>query len=388
SSDNPTESSSSETDSSEQPISSSEMGTSSESSSNNDSSFESIPIQLEVYTQRGGNIGTYTIDQEGEWSMNAPGIVLKPQAIRKEYIEVNAPVAPDEYTVIATSPRYYTEIYYVTDHSPITIDLDSLEEHMSDNGAYRYAGVTIAKANWSQRYCYGNNLYLEASFEDDTKDTIQTNSQGRYYLVSIEKLDSLVIIGDDPERDWMREYYLDNSISPNPDEYMDIRFIEDMPIAEAPYIYLYPTSEQEISVSMTFTQNAQIIKSIPSYNTGWNVRATPDGIIDDTYDFLFYDFATDKMPDRSEGWIVAFEEYPTKVPSILKTLHLNDEEIEDFMEFWEPYFDKRSDAPYFVFYMEDLDRFNTLTIDPAPDALLRVFLYIELADEYREIPQP
>ncbi|MGL1904472.1 MAG: hypothetical protein OCC49_20230, partial [Fibrobacterales bacterium] len=37
---------------------------------------------------------------------------------------------------------------------------------------------------------------------------------------------------------------------------------------------------------------------------------------------------------------------------------------------------------------EDLDQFNTLIIDPAPDALLRVFLYIELADEYREIPQP
>ncbi|MGL1900633.1 MAG: hypothetical protein OCC49_00765 [Fibrobacterales bacterium] len=364
---------------------------------------EKIPITIEVFTERGGSYGTYTMQSEGEWYLGKTESLLKKTATVKpseqpELYPATAPIAPPEenldpmpltLTIIASSPGYFTTIYYMNEYEAITIDLDRWEGKYTDNdNGSHYAGVTIAQANWSSRYCYGKELYLEASFDNGAKDTIQSDTLGRYQFNSIDALDSLKILGETYPDFWMKPFYLNATIFPNANEYKDIRFNEDMPMADAPYIYLYPETTQDIEVSMTFNRNASILKSIPTYNTGWKVRATPQGRLDDTFDFLFYDFATDKRPDRLEGWLVSFNEYPTKIPHILESLHLNKTEIQDFMSFWTPYFDKQSNTPYFALYMEDLNAYNTLNISPTPDALLRVFLYVELVDTYREIDKP
>ncbi|MGL1934105.1 MAG: hypothetical protein OCD01_03765 [Fibrobacterales bacterium] len=372
------------------------------SCSTSSASYETIPIKIEVYTQTGKAFGSYTIQEEGEWFLGKTENILTKSSMTQLVSqpnpewnndtigppEENNDPMPLELTVIASSPNHYTTIYYMNEYKSITIDLDILNATPYNDDTNHYAGVTIAKANWSQRYCYGKQLYLEASFDNDTKDTIQSNSLGRYWFNSTNTLDSLKVLGENYPEFWMKDSYLDATITPESNEYMDIRFIENMVMADAPYIYLYPETTQDIEISMTFNRNAQIIKSIPTYNRGWKVRATPEGRLDDTYDFLFYDFAADKRPDRSEGWLVSFDEYKAKVPQILENLNLNEAEIEDFMDFWTPYFDKRNDTPFFAFYMEDLEEYNTLHVTPTPDALLRVFLYVELVDFYKEIPAP
>ncbi|PMP85841.1 MAG: hypothetical protein C0174_03235, partial [Thermodesulfobium narugense] len=58
-------------------------------------------------------------------------------------------------------------------------------------------------------------------------------------------------------------------------------------IVKKPAIYLYPTADSTISVSID--PNGKITKTIPDYNGKWTVNVTKNGKIDKKYDYLFYE---------------------------------------------------------------------------------------------------
>src|SRR3989338_7270497 len=61
----------------------------------------------------------------------------------------------------------------------------------------------------------------------------------------------------------------------------------EFPVIKKPAVYLYPTEKLNITVKVVI--NGSIINSKPKYNEGWDVMGEPNGIINGTYDYLFYE---------------------------------------------------------------------------------------------------
>ncbi len=50
--------------------------------------------------------------------------------------------------------------------------------------------------------------------------------------------------------------------------------------------------------------NGFITKSIPEHGNGWEVIVEPSGLIDDKYDYLFYEVKMSNVIAPDEGWVV------------------------------------------------------------------------------------
>jgi len=152
-----------------------------------------------------------------------------------------------------------------------------------------------------------------------------------------------------------------------------------VPLAECgkPVIYLYP--EKEMNVKVEVKPNGGFSKTEPMYDNGWLVRATPQSDLFNytdrqNYPYLFwegkaYDYAT---PDY--GFVMSKNEVGTKMTQILAKLGLNEKEIKDFLEFWQP---KLEVSPYvFVTFLpqKEFDKLAPLTVNPRPTTVIRVFM--------------
>ncbi len=153
-----------------------------------------------------------------------------------------------------------------------------------------------------------------------------------------------------------------------------------------PVIYLYPEHPSTVSVSV----DADITKSDPVYGNGWNVRALPDGTILNgaaKYDSLFWEgTGHGSYPPIHRGFIVAKKDVEKTLRSHLTQLGLNKKESQDFLAFWLP---RMPDTPFVRLSWlttRDMNELAPLTIAPAPDTLMRIFLDFEGLVEPTNLP--
>ena len=59
-----------------------------------------------------------------------------------------------------------------------------------------------------------------------------------------------------------------------------------------------------MNVSVKVNVNGVLTFTDPEYNTGWNVNVMPDGIIDNKYDYLFYEADLNKMNFRMKDGLL------------------------------------------------------------------------------------
>ena len=71
-----------------------------------------------------------------------------------------------------------------------------------------------------------------------------------------------------------------------------------------PNIYIYPTAPMELSLNINFPLGGEIITSIPEYGTGWDIFVDTNGLIDNTYNYLFYESSQPDVWQQNDGWIV------------------------------------------------------------------------------------
>lgn len=151
-----------------------------------------------------------------------------------------------------------------------------------------------------------------------------------------------------------------------------------------PAVYLYPTKEQEVSVSVA-TPGPMTV-SIPDYGQGWKVSARPDGRLTDLvsgkeYPYLFWESEGGSGYARPQaGFNVARNDLHAFFESTLARYGLNQKERSDFEEFWEPRLEKKNSPYYFLTFTttEKLQNYAPLEITPQPDTLIRIFLDYEL----------
>ena len=143
-----------------------------------------------------------------------------------------------------------------------------------------------------------------------------------------------------------------------------------------PVIYLYPEEETRVSVKLDY--DGTLTSTYPAYENGWTVDASPDGTLTDPitgrqYYCLFWEGVTDRQYDFSQGFCVAREDTAAFLEEALAELGLTEREANEFIIYWLP---RLEENPY------NLISFQTtaytdgaeLTIDPAPDTLIRVFM--------------
>jgi len=159
----------------------------------------------------------------------------------------------------------------------------------------------------------------------------------------------------------------------------------DYVYVDKPNIYFYP--EQECVVDVHIKPNGKITKSIPEYGNGWNVTVTSQGLIDDQYNFLFYE-AKVNVNTPEEGWCVAKADLKTFFSKLLLEYGLNQTEINDFIEYWT---ERLTDSQYYTVHPlinNDIDPVCPISIDPKPDNLLRLWFVFIPQKENVKLPAP
>ena len=142
-----------------------------------------------------------------------------------------------------------------------------------------------------------------------------------------------------------------------------------------PVIYLYPEIETQVTVKMDYS--GKLTCTYPAYNDGWKVTAAPDGTLTDengqTYNYLYWEGETATAYDLSEGFCVAGADTAAFLEDALAQLGLTRREANEFIVYWLP---QMEDNAYnlITFQQEAYTDAAKLTVEPAPDSILRVFM--------------
>ncbi len=155
-------------------------------------------------------------------------------------------------------------------------------------------------------------------------------------------------------------------------------------ITAKPVIYLYPEQEQQVSISMDY--DGEIFASYPDYtNGGWQVTAHPAGKLtyqNQEYSYLFWEGtpSSERTYDFSTGFVVPGTETREFLQKKLSEIGLAPAEYNEFIVYWYP---KMQDNPYNLIHFatpEEHDKYAKLTVAPAPDSVLRVFMVFKPLD--------
>ncbi len=149
-----------------------------------------------------------------------------------------------------------------------------------------------------------------------------------------------------------------------------------------PAIYLYP--EKETNITLKVKPQGRITVSIPEHGQdGWNVAAYPSGRIEvegKEYSYLYYETELNNIKIPESGWIVESTNLEYFFSDLLPKLGLSKNEITDFKDYW---LDKLNNYAkgerLFIGLMErkELDKVESIDINPKPDQFIRVRFYFE-----------
>ena len=162
--------------------------------------------------------------------------------------------------------------------------------------------------------------------------------------------------------------------------------------AKKPVIYLYPEEETDVRVELELTE-ADLSTTYPRYNNGWDVTASPDGLLlnkaDGTHHkYLFWDAANCRTRfDFSKGFCVAGIDTESFLKEKLTYMGLTEEEMNEFIIYWLPLMEHNK-YNLISFQGDAYTNSAKLNITPTPDSLLRVFMaYVPLEEAVKIEPQ-
>lgn len=165
--------------------------------------------------------------------------------------------------------------------------------------------------------------------------------------------------------------------------YLGVRFISAGRATSAkPVIYLYPEEETTVSVQLDVT--GELTTTYPAYADGWTVTAEPDGTLHDAagreYSYLFWEAEQAVDWDFSEGYCVRGADTADFLREALAARGLTPREYNEFIVYWLPQME--GNAWNLISFQTELYEENAaLTVTPAPDSVLRVFMSWKPVDE-------
>ncbi|WP_346876729.1 MULTISPECIES: hypothetical protein [unclassified Clostridium] len=160
-------------------------------------------------------------------------------------------------------------------------------------------------------------------------------------------------------------------------------------MTKKPVIYLYPTSEQSVSVKLDY--NGELTCTYPEYKDGWNVIAEPDGTLTNIgdkrkYSYLYWEGISKNQWDMSKGFVVKGEDTEEFLQEKLEYMGLTPREYNEFIVYWLPIMQENK-YNLITFAGEDYENIAELNITPKPDSILRVMMLFKSLDKPIEIEE-
>ena len=159
---------------------------------------------------------------------------------------------------------------------------------------------------------------------------------------------------------------------------------------EKPVIYLYPEEKTDVSVEVSFPYGGGFTCTYPEYGNGWNVTAMSDGTLYDSngdeYYCLYWEGVGSDAMRSDTGFCVAGKDTAAFLREKLMYIGLSAREANEFIIYWLP---RMQDNPYNVItlHTDDYARSIPLTVSPAPDSQIRVFMTWYGSEEPVDIPE-
>jgi hypothetical protein len=150
-----------------------------------------------------------------------------------------------------------------------------------------------------------------------------------------------------------------------------------------PVIYLYPTHQMTVSVSLKIP--GTIVKSDPVYpQNGWqNIQAYPNGSLlynNTYYHELFYESSvTIPIPMPETGIVIPIKDLSQKLEKITHQLGLIPNEQQEFLNYWMPILDA-THSPYIFFSVlpeNEKESVDHVDISPRPDTSIAFIAYFK-----------
>ena len=160
-----------------------------------------------------------------------------------------------------------------------------------------------------------------------------------------------------------------HSTEPIPDQHShDSTFITE----RKPNLYIYPKKEMNLTVTIAFPHGGKITESLPIYNEGWSFVIKPSGLIDNIYDYLFYECRVPDLTQKSFGWLISQKNLKQFFEENMSTSGFNEREIKDFTDYWVPILKDYSYYEIYPQYKSTLDKMSILQFSVTPDNLYRL----------------
>ena len=144
-----------------------------------------------------------------------------------------------------------------------------------------------------------------------------------------------------------------------------------------PVIYLYPTKETKLSVTLGKPQN--LTCTYPHYVSSWYVNAFPNGKLIDNKTgrelyCLYWEGIGENTPNFNEGFVVKGTDTIAFLEEKLALLGLSETEAEEFIIYWLP---KLQENEYNLIRFATMDEINKempIEFSVQPDTLIRVIM--------------
>ena len=152
-----------------------------------------------------------------------------------------------------------------------------------------------------------------------------------------------------------------------------------------PVIYLYPEAVTDVTVELDYV--GELSCTYPAYNGGWQVTAHPDGTLYDEngqeYYCLYWE-GSDQSWTMDQGFCVAGSDTAAFLEDALAKLGLSRREANEFIVYWLPLMEDNA-YNLISFQGDAYTESAKLTVSPAPDTLIRVFMTFKPLDAPVEI---
>ena len=287
-----------------------------------------------------------------------------------KYVNIFYPVIPTEdedeidrdYIILAEKEDYFTRYYHCSYQDTIIID--------AVNGFSPIASSMICGTLFTtNHYPLPNQLFYVLQ-DSNIVCNITTNRFGHFSSDSLG-FGNYQIIEEEYCEEW---FFSDFNVTSFYDDYFISIFEMDL----KPNIYLYPTDNIKINISISFPNGGKVTTSIPDYGSGWNdLFVDPSGKINDEYSYLFYESIHPDFYQYKQGWLVKREDLESFFTKNLAETGFTGQEIIDFTDYWIPIL---KDYPYYAIYPqynEQLDRIIQFQFSKEPDNILRLIYTIK-----------
>ena len=157
-----------------------------------------------------------------------------------------------------------------------------------------------------------------------------------------------------------------------------------------PAIYLYPDQVTDISVKVI--PNGKLTYSLPKYNDGWKVNATPQGLLtveNKTYDYLWWDSQAKDVSIPEKGFVIKKDDISSFLDSKLTLMNLNEREKAQFKEYWVNRIEQLNEEYVFITFLfnDEVNQIAKLDVSPTPLNVFRMFMFYTPLSENVEVEQ-